>query len=180
MYPFAGTPQGIAAGLVFSALLITAAVGDIRYRRIPNKLVVSLILLGLGYSVAIDPVVGGLLRGTGGLLTGFGIWLPFYVLGWLGAGDVKLFAGASSWLGPMAALEGALVGALTGALLALFWMVRSRGLKATTEVLGMSAGSPSLLTPRDNDSSRSTLPYGVAIAVGALWAGWLPGSFLAA
>ena len=178
MHPFADTPLGITAGIVFSGLLLGAAAGDVRFRRIPNKLVGGLAVLGLVYSVAVDPFVGGFWRGTGGLLTGLGLWLPFYALGWLGAGDVKLFAGAGAWLGPMGALEGALVGALAGAVLALIWMVRSRGMKATTEVLGMSAGSPSLLTPQGGNSGRSTLPYGVAIAFGALWAGWMPGLLL--
>ena len=173
MQPFADTPLGIAAGFVFSALLLWAAVGDVRSRRIPNRLVSIIAVLGILYSVVADPVLGGALRAGAGLVTGLGVWLPFYALGWLGAGDVKLFAGAATWLGPMGALEGALIGAVAGAILALIWMVRSRGMKETAEVLGMSAGSPSLLAPAER-KIRSTLPYGVAIAFGALWAGWMP------
>jgi prepilin peptidase CpaA len=177
--PFAGTAVGITAGIVFSAILVAAAVGDVRSRRIPNMLVGGLAVLGLVYSAIAYSLLEGLARGTGGLFTGLVVWLPFYALGWIGAGDVKLFAGAGAWLGPWGALEGALVSALAGAVLALLWMVRSRGLRATTEVLGMSAGSPSLLAPADGSSRRSTLPYGVALAFGALWAKWLPGLLLA-
>ena len=130
-------------------------------------------MLGITFSIAAAPFWPGLSKSVLGLLTGLVCWLPFYALGWLGAGDVKLFAGASAWLGPIGALEGSLAAACAGGLLALVWMVRSRGVTGTAEVLGMSAGSPSLLTPESNDSRRAKLPYGLAIAFGALWAGWL-------
>ena len=171
---FAGTPTGIFAGVVFTAILLAAAAGDLRTRRIPNRLVLLLAVLGVIYSVAAGPVIEGFTRAGGGLLTGLGIWLPFYALGWLGAGDVKLFAAAGTWLGPMGALEGAVMGALAGAVLALGWMVKERGMRGTVEVIGMSAETPSLLTPSGKNSSRSTLPYGIAIAFGAIWAGWVP------
>ena len=174
MVPFTESPFGIVAGALFTVILVVAAIGDFRTRRIPNRLVALLAVLGLAYSIAAQPVLSGALRGVEGLLLGLVCWLPFYVLGWLGAGDVKLFAAAGAWLGPVGAVEGALVGACAGALLALVWMIRSRGVKRTTEMLGMAAGSPSLLSPGEKDSRRSTLPYGIAIAFGAIWAGWLP------
>ena len=178
MRPFPGTPLGITAGLVFSALLLAAAIGDVRSRKIPNRLVAVLAVLGILYSTADAPVFEGAIKAFGGLLTGLGVWLPFYAAGWIGAGDVKLFSGAGAWLGPVAALEGALVAACVGAILAVIWMLRSRGAKATVEVLGMSAGSPAMLAPGTGHGRRSSLPYGIAIALGALSAGWLPGLLL--
>ena len=178
MRPFSGSPPGIAAGLLFSALLLAAAIGDVRSRRIPNRLVAVIAVLGIIYAVVDDPVVGGAMRGFSGLATGLGVWLPFYAVGWIGAGDVKLFSGAGAWLGPIGALEGALVAACAGAVLAVIWMLRSRGAKATAEVLGMAAGSPSMLAPGGESARRSSLPYGIAIAFGALLAGWLPGLLL--
>jgi prepilin peptidase CpaA len=169
----------MAAGLVFTALLVMAAAGDVRTRRIPNRLVVTIGLLGLVYSTAMHPVVPGATRGFGGIAVGLGCWLPFYALSWVGAGDVKLFASAGAWLGPMGALEGAIVASLAGAVLAVAWMVRSRGMKEAVETLGLAAGSPSMLSPGDKRSRRSKLPYGIAIAFGAIWAGWLPRLLLA-
>lgn len=179
MGPFSESSIGTVAGLVFTALLLVAAVSDVRSRRIPNRLVGVLGLLGLCYSVFAQPFLPGALQGVGGILTGLGCWLPFYALGWVGAGDVKLFAAAGAWLGPVGAVEGAVAGALAGAVLALVWMVRSRGAKGTAETLGLAAGSPALLAPGDAGSRRSSLPYGVAIAFGAIWAGWLPRLFFA-
>ena len=169
--------MGTLAGLVFTTLLIAAAIGDFRSRRIPNRLVLAIALLGFGYSIVADPVSSGLWKSVTGLLVGLGLWLPFYLLHWLGAGDVKLFAAASAWLGPVAAVEGALVGACAGALLAVLWMVGARGVKRTAETLGMATGSPAILAP-DRSTVRSTLPYGVPIAFGAIWAGWLPSLIL--
>lgn len=168
------------AGGVFTTLLVAAAIGDIRTRRIPNRLVAILAALGIAFSVWSVPIVPGVLRGIGGFAVGLACWLPFYLLGWLGAGDVKLFAAAGAWLGPMGALEGALIAALLGAGLALAWMLRSQGVRNVLVTLGMAAASPGLLSPSGGTATtRRTMPYGVAIALGALCAGWLPGLLLA-
>lgn len=166
--------MALAAGIVFSAILIAAAVGDLRTRRIPNKLVAVLAVLGIAYSVARAPVMPGLFQAGGGLLAGLACWILFYALGWLGAGDVKLYAAAGAWLGPGRAAEGALIGALFGAVLSLIWMAKSQGMKGAAETLGMAAATPEMLTPDSHSGKRSTLPYGVAIAFGALWAAWMP------
>ena len=174
MRPFEGAPVALAAGLVFSTILVVAAIGDLRTRRIPNKLVAVLAVAGIVYSVMRVPVVPGLLQAGGGLLAGLACWLPFYMLGWLGAGDVKLYAAAGAWLGPARAVEGALVGALFGAVLSLIWMMKSQGVKETAQTLGMAAASPEMLARSSGSGKHSTLPYGVAIALGAIWAGWMP------
>jgi prepilin peptidase CpaA len=175
MRPFEGAPVGWLAGIVFSAILLVAAIGDLRTRRIPNRLVAILALLGIAFSVARLPFIEGLSLAGGGLLVGLVCWLPFYALGWLGAGDVKLYAAAGAWLGPARAAEGALVGALFGALLSVIWMMKSQGMKETIQTLGIAVGTPQMLSPSSTGTGkRSTLPYGVAIAVGALWAGWMP------
>lgn len=171
--------MGTLAGITFTAILVLAAIGDMRKRRIPNRLVAILAVLGLAFSVSQRPVFAGALHGLEGLAVGLACWLPFYALGWLGAGDVKLFAAAGSWLGPFGALEGALIGALAGAVLAVLWMLRAHGFRNSVQTLGMAASSPSLLSaPAGGETGRSTLPYGVAIAFGAICAAWLPGLVL--
>ena len=160
-------------GIVFTAILLWAAIGDLRSRRIPNRLVGILAVLGIVFSVVREPVLSGLLNSGSGILVGLACWLPFYALGWLGAGDVKLFAAAGAWLGPARAAEGAAIGALSGAILSLIWMMKSRGVRETVQTLGMAAGNPELLSPEET-RLRSSLPYGVAIAFGAICAGWLP------
>jgi len=166
--------MALVGGFVFTTILIIAAIGDLRTRRIPNRLVAALALAGIVFSVARAPIVPGFLQAGGGLLAGLACWLPFYLLGWLGAGDVKLYAAAGAWLGPAKAIEGALVGALFGAVLALIWMMKSQGVKEAAQTLGMAAATPEMLAQSTGQGKRSTLPYGVAIAFGAIWAGWMP------
>jgi prepilin peptidase CpaA len=166
------------AGVAFTAILVAAAIGDLRTRRIPNRLVATLALLGVVFSLVHDHGWPGLPRAGGGLLVGLACWLPFYALGWIGAGDVKLYAAAGAWLGPMRALDGAIVGALSGAVLSLIWMMKAHGVKYSVRTLGLAAGTPQLLAPGTGAAARrSTLPYGVAIGTGALCAGWLPRLF---
>jgi prepilin peptidase CpaA len=166
--------MALIAGLVFTSILVVAAIGDVRTRRIPNRLVGFLALAGIVYSVLRLPVLPGMLQAGGGLLAGLACWLPFYALGWLGAGDVKLYAAAGAWLGPARAAEGALAGALFGAILSLIWMMKSQGMKQTAQTLGMAAATPEVLASSSGSEQRSTLPYGVAIAFGAIWAAWMP------
>jgi prepilin peptidase CpaA len=166
--------MALVAGLVYSTILVVAAIGDLRTRRIPNKLVAVLAVAGIVYSVMRAPLVSGLLQAGGGLLAGPACWFPFYMLGWLGAGDVKLYAAAGAWLGPARAAEGALIAALFGAVLSLIWMMKSHGVKETAQTLGMAAATPGMLSRSSGSGKRSTLPYGVAIAFGAIWAAWMP------
>jgi prepilin peptidase CpaA len=108
------------------------------------------------------------------MIVGLVCWLPFYAFGWIGAGDVKLYAAAGAWLGPAGAFEGALIAALAGAILSLLWMLKAHGVKNTADTLGLAAASPGMLSPASASGKRSTLPYGVALAFGAICAGWVP------
>jgi prepilin peptidase CpaA len=168
------------ARIVFTSLLVLAAVADVRTRRIPNLVVALLAVLGILYSATSPVSFSGAASGMEGFLTGLACWLPFYVLGWLGAGDVKLFAAAGAWLGPARAVEGSLIAALLGALLALAWMFRSRGVRNAVETLGIATTLPGVLSKPAGVASRvRSLPYGVAMAVGAISAAWAPGLLIA-
>ncbi len=61
-----------------------------------------------------------------GALTGFGLFLVFYLAGGMGGGDVKLMAGFGSILGASAVSKAAFLAAVLGAVLAaVVWMVRT-------------------------------------------------------
>lgn len=168
--------MGLIGGAVFTVLLVWAAWGDLRSRRIPNRLVLTLAIAGIVYSAISTQTVSGLGSSFGGMATGLVCWLPFYVLGWLGAGDVKMFAASGAWLGPMKALEGSLIAALLGAVLAVMWMLRVRGFRNSLETLSIATSSPGVLSggTTKGDATRGTMPYGIAMAAGALLAAWLP------
>lgn len=175
---FYGAPWQLVAGGIYSLLLVVAGVWDARTRRIPNRLTWSIALLGLVYSAVGEPVLPGTLRAIGGIGVGLICWVPFYAMGWLGAGDVKLFASAASWLGPQRALEAAVVAAVAGAILAVAWMLWAYGWRRAVTTLSIAAAAPSSLAAAPRVAARRTLPYGVALAIGALVASWMPGLFL--
>jgi prepilin peptidase CpaA len=172
---FPRTTLGMIAGAIYTGILLYAALGDLRSRRIPNRMVLVLAMGGFGFSVGMAPLLSGALRASGGLVTGLVCWLPFYMLGWVGAGDVKLFAASGSWLGATRTIEAAVVAAIVGAVLALTYVVWNHGLRRAIETAWLAAAAPAVLASSANSgrSSRS-LPYGVALAAGALVAAWMP------
>ena len=98
------------------ALLVWAAVQDVRTRRIRNWLTLSLAWSGLigsfglgGRGVFLTPTESLL-----GLLAGFALPFVLFALGALGGGDVKLMAGVGAWVGPMHVLLVFVVAALVG------------------------------------------------------------------
>ena len=72
-------------------MVAIAAVYDIRFRRIPNWLVLTGLVLGLGLNTFLFrwPGARASLLGIG---LAFLIYFPLYLLRGMGAGDVKLMA----------------------------------------------------------------------------------------
>lgn len=162
--------------MVFTLLLASACWSDLRTRRIPNELVLLLAGAGLAYSMIVGQVPHGLLRGVEGLVTGLLIWLPFWLLGWLGAGDVKLFAGAAVWLGPWSAVDAAVMGALLGGLFTVIWLGWQRGVRVAVEKSLIAMIHPRVLASPSvtTDDRRRLVPYGIALAVALVVTGWFP------
>lgn len=176
---FAGDRAGLVWGGLFTVLLVYAAYGDVRTRRIPNWVVLLVGATGIAHSAVSDAVWPGVLLAVEGLGIGLACWLPFYIAGWLGAGDVKLFAAAGCWLGPLRTVEAAVIAAVTGGVLAVVWMVVTYGMRRSASTLSLAMSVPSVLaTAESSDRARRTLPYGVALALGALGAGWFPDKWL--
>ena len=98
---------------------------DIRYRRIPNKLVLLILLGGL----TLNTIFGGshgLLVSLGGFGLAFALMFFFHVFGTMGAGDVKLFAAIGAVMGLSLVLPTLLVVGLTGGVLAIGKMIYAR------------------------------------------------------
>src|SRR5258708_1598366 len=77
---------------------MTAAIIDIRSRRIPNWITVPAALAGLAFHITRSGV-DGLLYSLGGFAMGFGILFVLMVIGQGGGGDVKLMGAVGAWLG---------------------------------------------------------------------------------
>jgi prepilin peptidase CpaA len=161
---------------VFATLLLCACVSDVQSRRIPNRIAALLAGAGIAYSAVASANHGGaLIASIAGVILGLLLWLPLYAVRWLGAGDVKLFAAAGAWLGPARTLEGAFIGALAGGILAVGWMVFAYGVGGTAATATMVIRNPRKIVNHSVDTkSRRAIPYGVALAIGAMAAALLP------
>lgn len=153
---------------------VPGAVSDVRERRIPNWLTYSGLAAGLGVR-AVGGSWHGLGDAAGGLLVGGGAFLLLYLLGGMGAGDVKLMAAVSAWAGLKQSAPLLIATALAGGVLAVVYMVFYRRIGGTLvnagTLLRYHVTSGIKPHPELNLQSNATLrmPYGVAIAAGALY-----------
>jgi prepilin peptidase CpaA len=108
-----GTTQAVV--LILGCI---ACVCDLRMRRIPNLLTFGGAALAIAYSLWVSGL-GGLVTSAGGWMVGVALFLPMFVLGGMGAGDVKLAGCIGAWLGPMTAVFVGLYSAIAGGVMAL-------------------------------------------------------------
>jgi prepilin peptidase CpaA len=176
--------------LPFQIILVlvagTAAVYDVRFRRIPNWLVLSGLLLGLGLNTILlgwDSPHGGAESSLLGIGLAFLIYFPLYLLRGMGAGDVKLMAaigaivGARDWFGIF------IITSLLGGVVAVILLLARGKLRNALWNVGFlfqrlgSLKAPYAREELDLSSAKSIkLPHGVVIAGGCvlfLAAAWI-------
>ena len=134
---------------ILSAMLVVAAGFDLRSRTIPNSLNLAIALLAIpfwwatGLSAWPD---AALHLGVAAFV--FGAFAGLFALGWMGGGDVKLVAAVALWLPWQAVLVLLVLMSLAGGVLTLAMVARRKLAGHEQEI---------------------EIPYGVAIAFGALW-----------
>ncbi len=147
--------------IVFPGLLALAAAWDLASYTIPNRLSLALAVAFLAFvalcGVALPAFGTHLAAGAVALAVGFCL----FAAGFIGGGDAKLFAAASLWFGFTDLFAYALVSAVFGGVLTLsILMARRVPLPAGLR------GQQWLVRLHDR---RSGIPYGVALAAGALF-----------
>jgi prepilin peptidase CpaA len=92
-----GQPYPLPVYVALTAALV-AAVTDVWKFKVHNLLTLPVLVSGLVYHWHTGglPGLGGSLFGV---LFGFGVLFAFYLMGGMGAGDVKLLAALGAWLG---------------------------------------------------------------------------------
>lgn len=160
-------------------LSLWMAWGDVKSRRIPNYLTFGTALAGLGFQAGMHGW-SGLASGLGGLFLGFGLLIGFYILGGMGAGDVKALAALGAWLGPSKTLELFICMAIFGGILSIvllwwrghLWSTLRQGLVSLKNwflsyVLLRPHRSLERQPARNPVSSPAGgIPYAVALAAG--------------
>lgn len=151
----------LALGLAFPALVIIAALRDCATFTIPNWISVALLAFfpaaALACGLPLADIGLGLLLGVGGLLAG----MAMFAAGWIGGGDAKVFAASMPWLGVAALGPFLMVTAVAGGGLAIILLLMRSDRFAPLMIAG-----PGWLTRLA--TRGESVPYGIAIAVGAL------------
>jgi prepilin peptidase CpaA len=111
------------------AVALVACVTDIANRRIPNPLTFGAALAGVMAHIALGGW-SGIGISVGGWLVGLACFFPFFLLGGMGGGDVKLLAALGAWLGPWDALWLAVYASIAGGVMAIVVSLWSGYLRA--------------------------------------------------
>lgn len=171
---------------ILLTLLILSVYFDVTKKRIPNFLTLPVIAWGLVSYIVIDGF-NGFTFSLFGFLLGLGIFLIPYMAGGMGGGDVKLMAAIGALKGAEFIFLTALLAALCGGVMAVGYLLyKRRLLDSLKKVVGILAApifnalafrfrAPFLrdialyFSPSEKKIiNKAFIPYGVAIAAGAL------------
>lgn len=160
----------VALGLT----LVIAVFTDWRKHRIYNKLLVPAFFVAL----LIHTFQGGALGLTNSLLgaiVGFALLFLPYLMGGMGAGDVKLLAVIGAFEGASFVITSFLYGAVIGGIISVFLLARRKALGNTLKhYLRFLPILSKHLSAATNNVSQEKFPYGIAIVLGTLIALFLP------
>jgi prepilin peptidase CpaA len=162
--------HGLSA--LVAALLVWGAITDVRVARIPNQLVLVGLVLALLAALA-----GGGLMGFGLALAALAMVFPIGIAGFgvgaIGGGDAKFLMVGAALVGLPQLVPYLLATTALGAVLAVgivLW--QRRGIEALVVTKDLAKSMATLgrrgYRGRLSDEGRLAVPYGVAIAAGAL------------
>jgi prepilin peptidase CpaA len=158
--------------VLVAALVITAGIYDIRYRRIPNWLSLAGVLAGF----AVNAFSGRALLAAEGFGLALLIYFPLWLLHAMGAGDVKLMAAVGALVGWQAWLIIFFITSILGGIAALLLMLGKKRFRKTLWNIAYIVSelahfrAPHLKSEElDVRSAMSLrLPHGAVIALGCL------------
>ena len=148
------------SNLLFVAWVAAVAVSDCRHRRVSNTLVVTgLVAAFAGAFLFHGPFGLTPTQAVTGMVVGFAALLPFYMLGAMGAADVKVFAVLGAWCGVHSLLTLWVVASLIAAAHAVALLVITRTRMSS---LVQQGGRTFEL------SGRRSTPYAACLSVPAI------------
>ena len=158
------SPQSGIATTCLLAFVGTVAVVDLRTRRIPNQLTLAGMFTGLAVNlITFGPA--SVVMSAGGLMAGCAVFLPLYLLGGMGAGDVKAMAAVGVFVGAKGALLAAGWILVTGAIAALLLWAARRAFTRPVASSSCDAADGRSLAARP---ASLRFPYGASIACGTV------------
>ena len=154
--------------ILLPPLFIIAGYTEMKERRIPNWLTMGCLICAFLGSFAIGGLEGAKVSFFG-LLIGGGIFLPFCLAGVLGGGDFKLMTAVGAIVGYPLVLWALYYTVFAGGIMAILYAIWTGQLLQTLAnlsriLIGKKKNAPPGL------KKEKTLPYGIAIAAGTVWA----------
>ena len=168
-------------------LLLVAASGffDLKERKIPNKITFTGILIGILFNIITGGWMG-LLQSLLGMFAGLAIFFLPFVMGGMGAGDVKLMGAIGALMGWKFSFMTALYSAIVGGIMVLIHLLYTGKLRETMKKmlyvlinlllqvfirLGYNETvykAHEKYSKNGQDYKKIYIPYGVAIAGGTV------------
>lgn len=153
-------------------LLLLGALGfavtsDLRRHRISNFLILSGLTLGLLGQFYFEGI-SGLGSSALGALVGLLLFLPFYAMRGMAAGDVKLMAMVGCFLEPMTTLSAAALSLIAGSVFGIMIIVYKKQFFRMFQRYWAMASLRTYIPPESDDAARQRFPYAIAIFTGTL------------
>jgi prepilin peptidase CpaA len=174
-----------ANNLLLLMLVAVSGFFDLKERKIPNKITFTGILIGVLFNLITGGWMG-LLQSLLGMFAGLAIFFLPFVMGGMGAGDVKLMGAIGALMGWHFSLVTALYSALVGGVMVVIHLIYTGKLKDTLKkmILALISQLFHLLNQmgynktidqiqqryvKDGQTYKKIyIPYGVAIAGGTV------------
>lgn len=160
--------------LVLGILIVLTMYFDGRYRRIPNFITLPAIVFGLIYHTH-NTGLSGLVQALLGLLVGTVLLFIPFILGGIGAGDVKFLAAIGSITGTAFVVSSFLYGAIMGGAWAGLILIRQGSLLTSlgnigwnTMALFSSQKNSTVPLKTISDGKEWGFPYGIVMGIGAI------------
>ena len=158
-------------------ILLIAVIWDIRVAKIPNAITFPSMVIGVIYHGASHGLSGAWLS-IAGLLVGSAVFLPFYLLKGMGAGDIKLMGAVGALVGLKAVIPAIVFTALAGGIYVLVLIFfHPRALKGL--IFGIVPMLKTLLITGQlilpslfEKGKKPQVRYGIAIAAGTMFSHW--------
>jgi prepilin peptidase CpaA len=158
--------------LLVASLCVSIAISDLYARRVPNSWLLIALGLGsllfctewaLGHSEPPWPALTG-------LTTGLMVLLPFYIIHWMGAGDVKLFATLGFLLGSKALLPIWIIASILAGAHSIYVLLSNYRLRHVMQ----GALQDDAIRALTAEKKRRGTPYAAFLSTGALITLFIP------
>jgi prepilin peptidase CpaA len=164
-----------------SLFCVVAAYIDGTQLKVPNAITFPMIIAGWLYSSVASGMAGdgwymGLLWSIGGTAVGLACLYPFYAIGGMGGGDVKMLAAVGAWVHSSITISAFFLSAFIGGLMAVLMIVFSKS--ATKHYYQFFGILNEIVAVKDPEKlsemaaarkhTMHLLPYGIPIAIGTI------------